>query len=328
MAKYTVELRDIHKSGLKIFDFPYAFYDETKKPEFEERFINHFYFREIGTETVGRFQHYLKCKCDEVLPYYNLLFKTALYEYDIKNNYNLTETFTKTTGNNKTVTGNATQNTDTTNNEHLNGSVISNRDVDTNGSKTNTLESTTDHSENIDFTKDETTNETSKTTNNVETLIDDVKVGSDTPNGLLSMADIKNKVYASKADVQDGKTTTSDITDATADKTGNSTEATERTSNDTVDATSRDTYNDATNENGSQTTNNTTTGSGSVDTTTNSNQTETDNGTETYTLDRVGDIGVDTTPDKLRKHIEIQKVFTTIYTQFFDECEDLFMQIY
>jgi hypothetical protein len=42
MAKYTVELRDIVKSGLKVFDFDYTFYDEAKKPDFEQKFINHF----------------------------------------------------------------------------------------------------------------------------------------------------------------------------------------------------------------------------------------------------------------------------------------------
>ena len=38
MAKYTVELNDIIKSGYKLFDFDYTFYDETKKPEFEDPF--------------------------------------------------------------------------------------------------------------------------------------------------------------------------------------------------------------------------------------------------------------------------------------------------
>jgi hypothetical protein len=308
MARYTVELNDIVKSGLKVFNFPYVFYDETKKPDFEEKFINHFLFREIGQETVGRFQHYLKCKCDETLPYYNLLLKTALYEYDVKNNYNLTETFTKTNTMQKGITGKATQN------------VNLNRDSDIviTGDKTNTLDSETDHTEDIEFVKDGTITDEGTIDNTSTVDVDNKKVGSDTPNGLLSMTDITKNVYASKADIEDGTTKTVDKQTSNAEKTDNTKETTERTTKDTIDATSRDISTDTTNEDTTETTSNIT------DTT----QSEDQSGSESYTLERVGDIGVDTTPDKLRKHIEIQKIFTTVYAQFFDECEDLFMQIY
>ena len=107
MAKYSVELGDVAKSGLKIFNFEYDFYDVTKKPDFEKKFINHFRFREIGTETVGRFQHYLKCKCDETLPYYNMLFRTSLIDYEKTINYNLVETYTKGVDKTDSLIGNA-----------------------------------------------------------------------------------------------------------------------------------------------------------------------------------------------------------------------------
>lgn len=308
MAKYTVELREIVKSGTKIFNFDYTFYDEAKKPEFEEKFINHFLFREIGTETVARFQHYLKCKCDETLPYYNLLFKTALYEYDVKNNYNLTETFTKTNTTTKAATGNATQN----------GVLNRDAEIETTGNKTNTLDSTTDHTEDIAFTKADTLSETGAISNVTTTEVDSKKVESDTPNGLLSMTDITGNVYASRATIDDGTTHTTDSQTSSAEKRDNATETTGRTTKDIVDATSHDMTTDHTGEDTTETTNNTT----------HTAQNENETGSESYTLDRVGDIGVDTTPDKLKKHIEIQKILTTVYIEFFNECEDLFMQIY
>ena len=40
----------------QLFDFDYPFYDETKRAEFETKFINHFYLREIGSETMGSFK--------------------------------------------------------------------------------------------------------------------------------------------------------------------------------------------------------------------------------------------------------------------------------
>jgi hypothetical protein len=304
MAKYTVELRDIVKSGLKVFDFPYEFYDDTKKAEFEQKFIDHFLFREIGTETVGRFQHYLKCKCRETLPYYNLLLKTAEYEYDVKNNYNLTETFTKTITNTKTSTGNINQNGTTDNTETVASEKI------------NTLDSTTQHTEDNEINHVEDIDETGKLDKTSTLDIDGKKVQSDTPNGLLSMTDIKNNVYASKADVEDTTNKTVDAQTNSANKKSNSTDTTTATVTDTVDATSGDSLTGTTHNNGT------------VANTTNANQNESDNGTESYTLERNGDIGVDTTPDKLKKHIEIQKILTTIYIQFFDECEDLFMQVY
>lgn len=304
MAKYTVELRDIVESGLKIFNFNYEFFDEAKKPDFEQKFIDHFFFREIGTETVGRFQHYLKVKCQEVLPYYNVLFQTALYEYDVKNNYNLTETFTKTTTNAKTATENVDQNGTTNTTET------------TSSEKVNTLDSTTDHSEEVENTRNEQVNETGVLDKTSTLTVDGRKVGSDTPNGLLAMADIKKNLYATKAEIDDTTNTTVDGQTNTANKTGNTTDTTTTTVTDTVDARSEDTLTGTTQNNGSIT--------NATDITRNEN----DNGTESYTLERVGDIGVDTTPDKLRKHIEIQKILTTVYAQFFDECEDLFMQIF
>lgn len=268
MAKYSVELNDIIESGFKIFNFDYKFYDEEKKPDLETRFIDYFRFREIGVETVGRFQHNLKVKFVETLPYYNMLLETSLYEYDIKNNYNLTETFSKT--NNKNVTGNAKQTGKTS--EDLTA------DAKETNKRTSTGETSADNIQN--------------------NTIKNKDVESDTPSALLSMTDIEANVYASRAKIQSG----------TNDTTGK--QKTTGTNTDT----------------GETITENTTASKGNFSNDTDTETTEA--GTETYTLERVGDIGVDTTPDKLKKHIEIQKIFTTVYKQFFNECDDLFMQIY
>jgi len=304
MSKYTTELRDIEKSGLKVFDFPYVFYDETKKPDFEKKFIAHFFFREIGMETVGRFKHYLKVKCDEVLPYYNMLLKTSLYEYDVKNNYNLTETFTKTNSNLKVLSENLSLNGTNSNTEEITNQ------------KTNTLTSQTEHEEVANGTRNEEVNESGKLDNVTTIDVDARKVSSDTPSGLLEMVDIKNNVYASKAEIEDTLNTNTDKQTTSTIKEGSTTETNTNNVTDDVTATSQDVSSGTIQNNGS------------VANATTRAQNENDNGSESYTLERIGDIGVDTTPDKLRKHIEIQKILTTVYAQFFDECEDLFMQIF
>ena len=84
MSKYTLELRRIHQTH-KIFDFDYDFYtnDETIKYNFEDKFINEYYFNEIGFETVGRFKQRLRTKLNKIMPYYSQLYQTELRSKDI-----------------------------------------------------------------------------------------------------------------------------------------------------------------------------------------------------------------------------------------------------
>jgi len=304
MARYTVELRDIVKSGLKIFDFEYDFFDETKKPDFEQKFINHFLFREIGCETVGRFQHYLKCKCDEVLPYYNVIFETALYEYDVKNNYNLTETFTKTNTSTKSKVDVIEQEGTNTSNDFMSGS------------KTSGLNSTTSHTENNEVKSVEDVKESGKLDKTNTLDVDGKKIQSDTPSGLLALTDITKNIYASRVDIEDTTNKEVDKQTTSAEKDRTNTDTTKINAIDSVSGTNSET------QSGSNTS------TGTLKNKTDGTQNENMSNNETYILERVGDIGVDTTPDKLKKHLEIQKILTTVYTQFFDECEDLFMGIY
>lgn len=99
MSKYTIELRNLLNSNFILFDFEYSFLDEENKKKLEDAFIKHFYFKEIGFETPARFKHYVNIVFTEKLPYYEMLLKTSLIEYDIKNNYDMTENLTKDTSN-------------------------------------------------------------------------------------------------------------------------------------------------------------------------------------------------------------------------------------
>ena len=64
MSKYTAELRTIIGNNFDIFDFTY-----TRDPKsiailsnenLQKGFIDHYYFREVGFETLERFKHKLK----------------------------------------------------------------------------------------------------------------------------------------------------------------------------------------------------------------------------------------------------------------------------
>lgn len=97
MATYTMELRTLLETyHTDIFDFDYAFYSDNvnEKKAFEELFINHFYYHEIGCETYSRWHHLLKAKLQLIMPYYEQLYQTEWKRVgkDMMNSKDLTET--------------------------------------------------------------------------------------------------------------------------------------------------------------------------------------------------------------------------------------------
>ena len=64
MSKYTAELRTIIDNNFDIFDFEYSRSSASKAivsdEDLEQGFIDHYYFREVGFETLERFKHKLK----------------------------------------------------------------------------------------------------------------------------------------------------------------------------------------------------------------------------------------------------------------------------
>ena len=108
----TAELGEIVASGVNIWDFEYPVprsvieYNgktckvDFDKATFEQKVLDHYKFRQIGQETVGRFKHYLKTKMREIMPYY-----VQVYEFDAKfrniedplESYNLVEEFKQNT---------------------------------------------------------------------------------------------------------------------------------------------------------------------------------------------------------------------------------------
>ena len=96
MAKYTIELRALNNPPFfKLFDFEYDFYEESKKEQFEEKFIDYFYMREIEHATAEEFKHELRTKLNLIAPYYKQLYETELKSKNIEFllNKDLKETF-------------------------------------------------------------------------------------------------------------------------------------------------------------------------------------------------------------------------------------------
>lgn len=83
-----------------LFDFPYTFYDDSEKTEFQKRFIRHFYMREIAFETIARFKLELMNVFQTDLPKYKRMFDLFYDEsWLIKDNVDYVQEFDKTTNN-------------------------------------------------------------------------------------------------------------------------------------------------------------------------------------------------------------------------------------
>ena len=111
MSEYTTELRFIcetlagydmsqgygkvsdvvSKSWDKIFDFDFPIFDEGYRSVLCKKIIMHFYTREIGFETVGLWKLKLDTKMNEIMPYFNQLYKSTFKEFDPFNDADYTK---------------------------------------------------------------------------------------------------------------------------------------------------------------------------------------------------------------------------------------------
>ena len=93
----TIELRKVVED-CDIFDRcdPFPIWKEDHRGELEKKIIEHYYFRQIGFETVGRFKFELNVRLREIMPRFNQLYKTTLFKYNPIENYNMEESGTDT----------------------------------------------------------------------------------------------------------------------------------------------------------------------------------------------------------------------------------------
>lgn len=130
MSKYTTEVRFICEtaSGLgeskgyadvdtiitnaipKIFTFTFPIFDENYRTVLEKKILKHFYTREICEETVGLWKLRLDAKLNEIMPYYNKLYKSELLEFNPLYTANLTRKKKTDYDSNRNTSNNGTVN--------------------------------------------------------------------------------------------------------------------------------------------------------------------------------------------------------------------------
>lgn len=165
MAKYTTEVRSIcetysglttsagyakigeviEKSREKIFDFAYPIFDETYKGVLETKILKHFYTREIGEETVSLWKLRLDTRLNEIMPYYNQLYKSALLEFNPLYDVDISRTHTGTYTGDKNSVGTNTETSGINEKYSDNGNTERSSTGNNNGSVTNTSTNNTSH---------------------------------------------------------------------------------------------------------------------------------------------------------------------------------------
>lgn len=292
MSKYTTEVRFIceHSAGLaesvgynsvdsvldasreKVFDFDYPIFDEAYRTTLEKKILKHYYTREICCETVGLWKLFLNRKMNEIMPYYNQLYKSALIEFNPLYDVDLTTTHQRVNnGENESnrainetgkynensseatlesAKGNYSECTGGAESETSNGTFKENDTYGENKSKTNNIitDETTNKSDNTATNQTSSESNHSETSNESANKNDHWEYFSDTPeggiNGLAGLNYLTNATHVT----DDGTGTTSGSeTDGSKDTTteilANGETVGERNSNTTengVDTTSSD----------------------------------------------------------------------------------------
>ena len=169
MSNYTIELRFLENPPMtKLFDFQYDYYMkglvndevyEQKRKEFENKFLEFYYFDEIGYKTPDRFKQRLKNYLDMGFKKWNERYKTELEVERQKINFLLNKDLIEE----RITEGNATGNSSTTSTSTTNSNTSANNKNTVNDTPDTRFTSTENFATSI--TNDESTTNSSNTGN-------------------------------------------------------------------------------------------------------------------------------------------------------------------
>ena len=169
MSNYTIELRFLNNPPMTtLFDFDYNYYMKDlvpeevynqKKKEFENKFLEFYYFDEIGYKTPDRFKQRLKNYLDMGFKVWNERYKTELEVQKQNINFLLNKDLIEE----RITEGNATGNSSTTSSSTSNNNSSANNKNTVNDTPDTRFTSTENFATSI--TNDESTTNSSNTIN-------------------------------------------------------------------------------------------------------------------------------------------------------------------
>lgn len=95
MATFTMTISEImdgdYNADLSLIGLEsYPIFDNGHRPVLNEKIVNRFWLREIGFETDSMFRHYMRARMNEIMPYYNELYRSTMVEYDMFSTMDIT----------------------------------------------------------------------------------------------------------------------------------------------------------------------------------------------------------------------------------------------
>lgn len=203
MSKYTTEVRFIceQQAGLdesvgasdvdkvikdswnKIFTTKCTFFDESYREVLCSKILKHYYLREIGSEVFGIWKLWMNTKLEEIMPYYNQLYQSALLEFDPFKDVDYSKEHEGESDGTKNVEGSTSSQGNKSGEVNVTGGDV----VEDYGRKT-TSGSYTDTGTDS-FAKDSTTTTTASSTGSKGDRY------SDTPQGTIQNTDVVGNAY-------------------------------------------------------------------------------------------------------------------------------------
>lgn len=339
MSKYTTEVRYICETAVglgesveylgvngilekcvsAVFNFDFPIFDESYRKPLEKKILKHFYTREIGFESVGLWKLKLDTKLNEVMPYFNQLYKSELLAFNplFDVDYQTTHTLnrnenTKKDNTGKTITDRNVRTTSDTNVD-TSSTTTGNINTETN-SETNDVNNTNhDHNETVNGTT--TTTSESRGTNT------STEMYSETPQG--SIENLESGRYLTNAKKTLGSSTTNNTGTDTENTNSTSSESSHESKDSTTESTTETTSSDTTT--GNTSTNFTSENSGNDTTNTSFNETNNITSTDDYIQHVVGKTSGQTYSKMLQ---EFRETFMNIDMMVIESLEPLFMQLW
>lgn len=227
MAKYTTQVRSIceyyagySESGNystidatitaaipNIFTDAWPIYNESHRVELETKILKHYYFMEIGFETVAQWKFYLNTTLGEIMPYYNQLYASTEFEFDPLNTIDWTEL--------RTASENVNETENTRGSDTETGSSSANAQQEVSGNNSANSQETASGNSNSNTNQTNTTSGSTNTNssyNGTENVSSSERY-SDTPQGGLT--GIENDTYLTDATLRASETENENSTNTT-----------------------------------------------------------------------------------------------------------------
>ncbi len=97
MAEYTIQLRTLLETDFEPAMDDYPIFDENYRSVLNQKILDHFYLYEIGLETPDLFNHQLRVKLNEIMPYYNEMYRIQTLIANPFHNFEYNETSSRNT---------------------------------------------------------------------------------------------------------------------------------------------------------------------------------------------------------------------------------------